>query len=191
MISFDEYVYNVLKQLIKIDNKDTSNSNIDLLLSYIENLIEELNYMIINKQNIFTFVPKNPATMEVAKIVSEELSDDIFSYNHHSLKGNLKEKSNILHNIAFDLEPRRDKLKKINNKFCNNLFFCFNNLNIRHNNKDKNDTSKYFKCLDEISNDDLEELYDQTYDMCLIAYLMLENPEWDKRINNLKENRNK
>ncbi|MCD7807982.1 MAG: hypothetical protein LUH02_01460, partial [Erysipelotrichaceae bacterium] len=75
----------------------------------------------------------------------------------------------------------------IDNKFCNNLFFCFNNLNIRHNNKDKNNTTKYFKYLDEMLNDDLEELYDQTYDMCLIAYLMLENPEWYKKTEELKK----
>ena len=185
LISFAEYIYNMMFQLNNVGGFLLDN-NPGFMIDHINILLSEIGYSSLWNNNIAIFVKDNPASIEVSKIVSTELSYHILSYNHHSLKGNLKGKSDIILKIAFDLEPKRKQLEKIDSSLSSDLFFCFNKLNIRHNNKDKNDIKKYVKYVDDMASQELEKWYDQIYDMCLVAYLKLENNDWNEKICQLK-----
>ena len=48
-------------------------------------------------------------------------------------------------------------------------------MNIRHNNVDPDLKGKYKAYVARMPNDELEKWYDETYQMCLLAFLQLEN----------------
>ena len=64
------------------------------------------------------------------------LSYKVIAYNHHSKKGDLENKRQILLALADVLEPQRKILESIDRQFASDLFYVYNNFNIRHNNVD-------------------------------------------------------
>lgn len=82
------------------------------------------------------------------------------------------------------LEPKR---KDLSNQLSSDLFFIINNFNIRHNNTDPNDKSKYNSKVAEMSTDELEHIYDEVYQMCLLAFMELEHSERKGWIDELKK----
>ena len=68
------------------------------------------------------------------------------------------------------------------------LFYIFNNLNLRHNNIDWNDKGNYRKYVSEMTSEQIEEWYDETYQMCLLAFLDIEQNERKKKFDALKDN---
>lgn len=72
--------------------------------------------------------------------------------------------------------------KEIIRNLLNDLF---NNLNIRHNNVNSND-SKYKAYVAKMSCNELEHWYDETYQMCLLAILELEHKERKADLDELK-----
>ena len=60
-----------------------------------------------------------------------------------------------------------------------------NNMNIRHNNCAEGDKN-YKKVVAKMSQDELESWYDETYQLCLLAFLELDNVERTKKVAELK-----
>ena len=102
------------------------------------------------------------------------------------MKGDLEGKRNILLLLADQLEPQREKLKQINSQFESDLFFLFNNVNLRHNNTDLGNKSHFKPCVAAMSTEEKEQWYDDTYQMCLLAFLELDNQDRKDRVNQLK-----
>lgn len=100
----------------------------------------------------------------------------MLEYNHHSLKGNIEAKREILVKLADVLEAYDKKLSGINQTFKSDLFQLINSCNIRHNNKDKF-SREYKKYIAEMSDTELEHTYDKIYQMCLLAFMQLEHVE--------------
>ena len=100
----------------------------------------------------------------------------VIKYNHKSLKGEIEKKKNILIALGTELEPKRKQLQTVDKKLSDNIFFMLNNMHIRHNNSNKNE---------------LEEWYDELYQMILLAFLMIDNVERMEKIKKLKHNINK
>lgn len=66
------------------------------------------------------------------------------------------------------------------------LFFLLNNVNVRHNNTQKN--GPYYKpCVAEMSRPALENWYDETYQLALLAELLLNNEKRHEAIDSLKK----
>ena len=86
------------------------------------------------EQNITLFVPKKQEAIAVSEIVAPEISYKVLEYNHYTMKGDIARKRETLRILADKLEPRRIELAAINKELANNVFFMFNNMNIRHNN---------------------------------------------------------
>ncbi|MBR3299076.1 MAG: hypothetical protein IKI64_07725 [Clostridia bacterium] len=149
-------------------------------------VIETIGYMPINQDGITIFVPKDQTAISVSEIVDPSLSYRVIEYNHHSMKGDLERKKAVLHKLADALEPQRPKLKGINSKLEDAVFFLFNNANIRHNNSDPNG-GYYNSTIAAMQQDELEKLYDDTYQLCLLAFLELDNVERKTKIQRLKE----
>lgn len=185
-INFCEYFYNLLWALMVHCRFNTEVAP-DFAMSFIEKIIDEINYGIIQEQNVVWFVEKNEVVRAVEERVTHSLKTKVVKYNHHSMKGDLEQKKLILKELADDLEGKKTKLKEINSSLEKDIFFAFNNLNIRHNNVSEGDNKNYKKYIAEMPLEELEEWYDETYQMYLIAILELEQSERKKRFDQLRE----
>jgi len=81
------------------------------------------------------------------------------------------------------IEPERKTISDINKQLETDLFFLFNNMDLRHNNKTIGN-KQYHQYVSQMSNDDLEDWYDEIYQMALLAILLLDH---NKRANKIKE----
>ena len=83
------------------------------------------------------------------------------------------------------IEPMQKELNCIASQLKNDLFYLFNNYNIRYNNTSpgKNHNS----ILDNMPQKNLEQIYDDTYQSWLLAIMMLDHQERRDRIGDLRE----
>ena len=132
------------------------------------------------------FVEKNQAAISVSEIVPKEISYKVISYNHHTYKGDLESKREILVKLAYVLEPKESALASIDNQFKSDLFYLLNTLGLRHNNLDP-EGKQYKAFVANMTKEELEHWYDETYQMCLLAFLRIEHIERKKAINELKK----
>lgn len=167
--------------------------NVQFYLMQIAQVIEKIGYMSLNQDGFVIYVEKSPAAISVAESeqIPKEISYKMISYNHYNMKGNLQEKKNTILKLAELLEAKRPELDKVDNRFCNDIFYLFNNLNIRHNNIDSFINGKFKRAVADMPPEELEHWYDETYQMCLLAFLRLEQAdrkiEFDK-LKNIIEN---
>lgn len=185
LIIFCEYTYN----LILYTNGETGfmfMSPKQLYIQQVMKVIDIIGYMGTQKNGVTVFVPKSEAAIEVSKILPDNLSYKVIEYNHHSLKGDLEGKKTILLLLADKLEGSKEKLGQTNNTLKTNVFFAFNNLNLRHNNCDV-ESKHYKEYIANMDKQDLETWYDETYQLCLLALLELNNIERTKKFDELKK----
>lgn len=127
--------------------------------------------------------------IQPAVVVSEtlppNLSYKVIEYNHHSMKGNTERKQATLKLLADQLEAKRADLNSVDKTLTSDLFFLINTLNIRHNNADP-DSKSYKKAVADMPKDELEKWYDRTYDMCLYAFMTLEQTDRNAKVKELK-----
>ena len=160
---------------------------VDKVLGIIRYDIEKMNHCIHRMEDGgYLIVQKNAAASAVADIVTPELGDSIIEYNHHLLKGNLKEKQLILKMIADALEPRRKELRGVNSTLESDFFYMINCMNVRHNNCDASDKTKYKPQFAALTDKEKEEWYDEIYQEALMAFLSLEQVERNKKISDFK-----
>lgn len=62
------------------------------------------------------------------------------------------------------------------------LFYMVNSMNVRHNNCDAADKKKYNAKFVTLTSQEQEDWYDEIYQECLMAFLMLEQANREKRI---------
>lgn len=185
LVSFCEYIYNLV---VNFDDRFLfHNTNKDFYVLHINKLMERIGYIQSCEDGFTIFVAKNNAAIAVSELecIPENVSYKVISYNHHSMQGEIDKKKQILLTLANILEPRRNELEGMNNQFTSDLFYAFNNFNIRHNNIDSNGT-KYKKTIAELTQEQLEKWYDNVYQMCLLAFMLLENKSIKTEFNKLK-----
>lgn len=119
-------------------------------------------------------------------IVDPALSYRIIEYNHHSMKGDLERKKATLIALADKLEPKRAKLKQVSGSLESDLFYLLNSVNVRHNNADQVGKN-YIHFVADMKDSDIEQWYDDMYQMCLLAFLELDHLERKERVKKLKE----
>ncbi len=190
LVSFCEYTYNLamytpLMGTFGYMGMPTASQ---MYMQQVMKVVDVIGYMATRDGNVTIFVPKSAAAISVAEIVEPALSYKVIEYNHHTLQGNLEGKKSILLLLYEKLEPQRSKLKQINKTMEDNIFILFNNLNLRHNNCDEQKKEYYNAFVAQMSKKDLESWYDETYQICLLAFLELENVERKEKIKELKEN---
>lgn len=149
-------------------------------------VIESIGYMHLSEDGISTFVPKSQPAIVVSEMLPPNLSYKVIEYNHHSMKGNIGRKQATLKLLADQLEAKRADLNTVDKTLSSDLFFLINTLNIRHNNANP-DSKSYKKAVADMTDDELEEWYDRTYDMCLYAFMTLELADSKTKIKELKE----
>lgn len=188
-----EYYANILQQV---------KSNLDFISSVasiratnafwlaIENLnylLEHLNYekLIISEEEKVLLIPKNPEATAVAEISSEDTALAIFMYNHHSMKGDVTEKRRLLYQISLEYETLLKKPIEGYNDFFNKTNQLLNNLHIRHDNKTKDGNKNN---VIEIDDKELENWYDELYQLLLFCVLIHDNLERKNRVADFLKN---
>ena len=181
-------------QMVEIEIS-TENSNLkyyaafyhlyDIMVECLSKLNHKAFY--IPEEEKIIVIEDKPEVTAVAEIMDDNLAYDVIRYNHHSLKGEIELKKAILLKLSNELEPKRKELKALNSKLEDDIFYMFNNLNIRHNNRSKKDKN-YKEYVAKMKKDRLEKWYDELYQMILLAFLLLDNKD---RAAEVKELRNK
>lgn len=189
LVSFMEYMYNLIMPLH--GGLLFHNMNKSFYLEQVRRVVEVIGYMMINEEGIIIIVPKDNNAIAVAEsnLIPDDLSYKVLQYNHHSLKGNIDSKRDILLKFSNVLEGKRGQLETINRNFSSDLFQLLNKCNIRHNNKDAS-SKNYCKYIADVPIDDLEGIYDEVYQMCLLACMQLEHMGRKEWLDNIKYNLN-
>lgn len=190
-LTFAELILNFI-QLVDMQVKGNAlhqtTTDFDFLYKIVKDDVSHLNNKIVlDEQNEQVLVIEDkPEVTAVAEIVEPTFALDLVRYNHRSLAGDLDAKKSILLQMGADLEPRRNDIKSINKQLADDIFYMLNTMNIRHNNCDSGNATKYKKFVAEMSETDLESWYDELYQMMLLAYLELDQQKRSQRVRTLK-----
>ena len=195
VLIYAEYIANVLFLVKRVKlAKDYSYQCSDAFTALQENLNSLLGWLnyeqkVFVKQERVLVVKKSATVSAVAEIVDEDLAYQIVKYNHLALKGDIDSKKAILLALGVELEPKRKEIGGINKALEDGIFYMLNNLNIRHNNRSKNDKN-YKEAVAKMRKNKLEEWYDELYQMMLLAFLELDQRDRAIRVAELKESIN-
>ena len=185
-----ELVYNfwelAQRDLIAEDSELKWGGNFYHLEDVMNDNLEKYNHKAYNCDDRILIIEDKPEVTAVAEIVEQNLAIDVIRYNHRSLKGELETKKKILVALGTELEPRRKELQTLNKQLSEDIFFMLNNINIRHNNRNSKDPSKFKKYVSEMDDAQLEEWYDELYQMMLLAILLLDNVDRSSKVEELK-----
>ena len=199
-LTFNELVYNfyyLAKGLLENDQwRYDSNigvyefySEFDLLHTVLEDSLTQYNYKAFYNPETeqLLVIEDKPEVTAVAEIIEEPLALAVIRYNHHSMKGDLSAKKDILLKLGSYLEGKRDEVKAANSKLESIIFIMLNSLNIRHNNCDPSNKGKYKQVVADMTSKSLEKWYDELYQMILLVILEMDNKERMKKFEELKK----
>jgi len=149
-------------------------------------VLEHLNFStkLLKKEERIILIEKNPSAIAVADIVDEDTGCKVIEYNHYLLKGDIDKKREILLQLANKYEEIKNNIKSLNKQLDDNIGFMLNNIHIRHNNKNGKNKKEY---VSKMRKDTMEKWYDETYQMLLLAILLNEQTDRNKKISRLKE----
>ena len=152
-------------------------------------IIQRTGYELRKADNgLLSIVKKNALAITVIEDIDESVAAKaILEYNRLDMKGNLEGKRKLLKQIGDFIEPTLQKRNELSGQLyelADDVSFCLNNLNIRHNNKE----GKHKKdCLNTMSDKDLEVLYDDAYRTALLLIELSKQEESHKRIGAVRQ----
>lgn len=181
LITYCEYVVTLCNHLIEhapdIIDDDTKYILNDMYAT-ITDCMDELGLEAIQKDNITIYVEKDAAVSAAAELVDESLVYDMKSYTHIRTKGDLTKKKTILKYLADEIELKRKDLNANNLRSLADLLFQMLQKFVRHNNKDN-------PYIQNLTPEQLEACYDDTYQLWLLAVLELGSIERKQRVTKL------
>lgn len=178
LISYCEYVTTLCDFLWKYgsDSLDDDAEYLrDELFKTIESCMDELGLVAAKKDGITIYVNKDPVVLAAAELVDNTLAYDVKSFIHRQTQGNLERKKTILKFLADEIEPKRKILNANNLSSLGDLLFQMLQKFVRHN----NDNNAY---ISNLSSEELEACYDDTYQLWLLATIEIDNIERKKRV---------
>lgn len=157
-----------------------------LLKENINSLLEDLNYKISKLSNgELVIVEKDMLSSSVAE-TNKNVSDKVIEYRRFILKGKIDEKREILNLLANEVEGMKAIFKGTTySNFMEDVQFMLNNLNIRHNNIEGKNKKQY---VIDLPNEELERLYDKTFDMILGIFVIDKYIRDKNEIDEIKKN---
>lgn len=157
-----------------------------LLQENINSLLEDLNYKISKlSTGEFVIVEKDMLSSSIAE-TNEKVSDKVIEYRRFILKGKIDEKREILNLLANEIEGMKTIFKGTTySNLMDDVQFMLNNLNIRHNNIEGKNKKQY---VIDLPNEELEKLYDKTFDMILGIFVIDRYIRNKNEIDEIKKN---
>jgi hypothetical protein len=184
--TFSELIANLTDSFFKEIKNHFLDSKLEAIMTTLSLDLEMMNHHFKRlDDNRIIVVETNPAATAVSELVEPDLSDKIIEYNHYMLRGDLAKKREILRALSHRYDAIKPTLKGINSAIEDKASFLLNNLNIRHNNKDKQ-SKDYRKFIAGMSDTDLEHWYDETYQTILFALLAVDQFARNQAIDALK-----
>ncbi len=183
-----EYFYNMLMGYMSSrDIPFHGEINAQFLMQHILKVCEAIGYKQASKDGFTVFVEKDAVATAVAEsdLIPDDLSYKLITYDHHSMRGELEKKKSIIVRLASILEGKQAKLNQVSPTLKKDLFYIFNNFNIRHNNCD-NQSKDYKPAIADMDKNKLEQWYDETYQMCLLAFMELEQADRKPKFDAIK-----
>ena len=184
LLTLCEYCKNLCSYYVVHGCQNHPPSEISLIYHQIRLVIKKIGYREVKYHGYYIYVEENPAAVSVAETLEGEIALETLHYNHHSMKGDLVAKRNTLAQMANWLEPKRGELKALDKELEGTLFFLFNRCSIRHNNEEEG--NHFNPQMQNISKKELEEIYDDTYQLWLLAVLTLDNKERKAKYDTMK-----
>jgi len=188
LILLMEYFYNMLVGYLSSQNISSYSSiNTEFLMQHILKVCDAIGYKLELEGNFTVFIEKNAVVTAVAEstLIPDDLSYKLITYDHHSMRGDLEKKKSIIVRLAGILEGKQARLSQVNPTLKKDLFYIFNNFNIRHNNCD-NQSKDYKSAIADMDKQELEKWYDETYQMCLLAFMELEQADRKPKFDAIK-----
>jgi len=189
--NFLEFMVNIIKRCdIAMQENNLHNSeSYEILKQNIDAFLEHFGYTTVyfEDEEKAIIIEKNPAAFAAAELSKPDIAKKFIQYNHYKLKGDINAKKDIILALSNEIEPKRNDLEQLNPVLKDDLFYLFNNLNLRHNNKEPGDKN-YKPYVANMDAYELERWYDETYQMALLAKLLLDNKRRHDEIEGLKEN---
>lgn len=186
-LAFLEYELNII-ELCNRDRKNRKRWSREyyILLENIMKLVNYLNYevKVIESEEKIILVEKNAAATAVAEIMDSKTAYSVIEYNHYLLKGNLDEKKQVLKALGDKFEGIKPQLKSINKSLGSDIGFLLNKLNIRHNNLEGANAEKFVRNMPK---EELEQWYDDTYQLLLLAFLEVDNVQRRQKVSALQQ----
>ena len=167
-----------VRKSVNLSNHFLFPQAVSKILHHIVKVIEKVGYTDIEYNGYTLFVEKSAAAVSASEILEGQISLETLRYNHHSMKGDLVAKRKMLVLMADWIEPKEKELAEVDKRLKTNLFYNLNNFNIRHNNSDK---------TAHLTEAELEEIYDDTYQLWLLAVLTLDNRERQKKYEEMRK----
>lgn len=185
-IDYMEYMINLMALCKKEHGKVSLRQDFYNLEIRINDILEHFMQQVVHdlSRDVEIIIPKDAAVVAAAEIVKDALISPLLQYHHRLLKGDIERKKEILLKLGHDLEARRKVLKTCNDKLADSIFMMLNSMNIRHNNVEPG--AKYIEAVAGMNKTELEEWYDELYQMTLIAFLEMDNVERMAKIEGLK-----
>ena len=188
LILLMEYFYNMLMGYMGSQNMFFySGINTQFLMQHILSVCDAIGYKQVTEDGFAVFVEKNAVATAVAEsdLIPDDLSYKLITYDHHSMCGDLEKKKSIIVRLASILEGKQAKLNQVSPTLKKDLFYIFNNFNIRHNNCD-NQSKDYKPAIADMDKNELEKWYDETYQMSLLAFMELEQADRKPKFDAIK-----
>lgn len=185
LLLYIEFIINVISTINTFEIYPNDTKLLNTLKENIFELVEDLNYEICcNEDFQHIIIEKNSLTSAVAEIIPS-ITNLVIEYRRFNLKGDIESKRSILKELADKIEPLNKKFKSTEfNNFIEDIGTLLNNLNIRHNNIEGKNKKQY---IVDMKSEELEEWYDKTYDMILVALLIDKYIDDKSKIKELKE----
>ncbi len=181
-----EYILNVMAVCDAYMPEDSEwSKEFKMLYQNVVNVVNSLNYEIkvFEKEERTILVEKSAAATAVAEIMDEETAYPVIEYNHYLLKGDLSRKKQILKLLADKFEGKKKQIKSINSSLASEIGCLLNKLNIRHNNVEGEKAEVFTQ---QLSPEELEEWYDDTYQLLLLAFLEEDNMKRRQKVKDLQ-----
>ena len=161
----------------------------DFFTQHLHRVTDAIGYKVVSKDGLSVLVEKDAVVTAVAEsdLIPEEFSYRLITYDHHSMRGDLEGKKTIILRLAALLEAKKSILHQVNPNLETDLFYVFNNFNLRHNNCDSSAKGKYKPYIANMKKDDLEKWYDEAYQMCLLAFMEIEQADRKPKFDAIKD----
>ena len=186
LLGFCEYCYNfavALEPRVSLKNSVHCKE----VIKHINKLVDKLSYTLVDDGGVWILVAKDSNIMAAAEVAPEQIGFDLIKYDYRGYNGDLEGKKSILLCLIDYLEPKRRQLETLARGLTNDLFFIANNLNIRHNNTDPQDSGKYKTAVARMDNKEIEQWYDFCHELCAAAILLLGYDARHNEVEMLKE----